>query len=229
MDDSDLHCAFEIKSEGDNVATFTGIASTSDQDSHHDIIEAGAFDPILTKQTPAGEMIPAVMMLRDHDRTNVIGGWKAFAQNGKNLVVEGQLDLEVTKARETYSLMKKGFLNGLSVGFDVPDRSYISWNDRTGVRHIKKAILRECSIVAFPANRHTNILRVKSEMDTWLKEREIDPEDFALLLSLVREARKSEDKKDLIKGIDGFAPIDTSAAAEKLNGLLLQLKGRFHG
>jgi len=190
---SDLDCSFEVKSEGDSVATFTGVASTSDTDSHNDIIEAGAFEPIETKLAPGGELIPNVMMLRDHDRSQVIGGWRSFEQHGKRLIVEGELALEVPKARETYALMKRGFLSGLSVGFAVTDRKHLMVDERTGRRTIKKALLQECSIVGFPANRNARITNVKTEIDALLADEgfdEVEGVGRLLLGLLLRDARK---------------------------------------
>jgi len=46
------------------------------------VIDPGAFEPI-----------GHVVMLRDHDHTQVIGGWKAFQQRGDELHVEGELNL----------------------------------------------------------------------------------------------------------------------------------------
>ena len=111
-----LDCAFETKGEGDGIATFIGIASSKETDSHNDIIEAGAFGAIDPRQ---------ILLLRDHDRTKVVGGWRRFNQDGRYLVGEGELVLQVREAAETYSLMKVGHLSGLSVGFQVPDREGI--------------------------------------------------------------------------------------------------------
>jgi hypothetical protein len=68
---SNYSCAFECRSERDGVATFTGIASTSCEDAYGTVIDPGAFEPI-----------GHVVMLRDHDHTQVIGCWKAFQQRG---------------------------------------------------------------------------------------------------------------------------------------------------
>ena len=40
------------------------------------------------------------LLLRDHDRTQRIGGWRKFTQEGRQLVVKGELCLVVAKARE---------------------------------------------------------------------------------------------------------------------------------
>ena len=145
-------CEFEAAEVKEETATFTGVASTDDVDAHGDVIEAGAFEPINAR---------SILMLRDHDRTQVIGGWSYFAQEGKYLTVEGELCLSVNKARETYALMKRGHLGGLSVGFNIPDRNAIK-QSRGGGSIISKAMLVECSIVGRPANKGARVINVKS-------------------------------------------------------------------
>jgi len=231
---TDLSCEFEIKSDGDNIAMFAGVASTSDVDYHNDIIAAGCFDPIPTKHAPDGKLIPDVMMLRDHERSEVIGGWHSFKQEGNRLLVEGELTLEVAKARETRALMKKGFLSGLSVGFGVKSLQDIEYDERTNRRTIKKAILRECSVVGFPANKRARVVSVKAEIADRLREYGMDETD--LLLQLLLRQPKAPDKKsdgsdfekkreDLIKAIDDFVPLDVTKAEETMRGLVAIMKG----
>lgn len=231
---SDFDCTFEVKSEDEKAATFSGIASTSDVDLVGDIIEPGAFDPIRTKTCPGGTVVPDVVMLRDHDRTEIIGGWRSFRQQGKHLHVEGELALEVSKARETHALMKRGYLSGLSVGFSVPDPNQVVYDGKTQRRHIKKAILRECSIVAFPANPQAKIVTVKSEIDDWMTEHGLSESD---LMELLREATKYQETPSISKGgglfdkiteIDGHKAIDDDMILSGLRGLLSQVKGYGH-
>jgi len=166
-----LCCEFETKEAKEETAAFSGVASTSDIDSHCDIIEAGAFDPIAKRAN--GE--PDVAMFRDHDRSQVVGGWRSVKQQGQQLIVEGELVLEVEKARETYALLKRGYLSGLSVGFNIPDRTGIKYDDKNGRRIIKKATLKECSIVSMPANINARVLNVKSELASCgLSDEEVD-------------------------------------------------------
>jgi len=184
MDYQHLNCAFETKDEKDDSATFSGVASTSDLDLQNDIIEAGAFDPIPHKSN--GE--PDVLMLRDHDRSQIIGGWSKFEQRGTELRVEGTLCLAVEKARETYALMKRRFLSGLSVGYSIRDRSAIKYDDRLGRRIIRKATLRECSIVGLPANRGARVLNVKSEFGDMLARCGLTDSDIEVLVNEGLEA-----------------------------------------
>jgi Escherichia/Staphylococcus phage prohead protease len=217
---SELICAFETKSVTDEVATFTGIASTSDVDAHNDVVEAGAFEPIARKAS--GE--PDVLMLRDHDRSSVIGGWKSFVQQGTQLFVEGELCLAVEKARETHVLIKKGYLSGISVGFNVPDGG-IKWDRSTGRRTIRKAILKECSIVALPANPGARITSVKSEIADFISTLGLDESDAELLIregfKALVDARAKDAKKpfgDVSYADPGYQddgkkryPVDTEA------------------
>jgi HK97 family phage prohead protease len=232
---SELSCSFETKAEDDHVATFTGVASTSDVDSDNDIIAAGAFDPIRTRSS--GE--PDVLMLRDHDRTQIVGGWKSFKQQGSQLLVEGQLCLQVEKARETYALLKRGFLSGLSVGFSVPNRDAIKV-ERNGRRIIQKATLRECSIVAMPANDGARVTGVKSaEASEFLTTCGLKDDDIRLLMDggidALIEARKDPQKPhgDVTYADPGYQsdgkkryPIDTEARVRAAWNYINQSRNR---
>jgi len=234
----DLNCVFETKDEKNDAATFTGVASTSDLDLQNDIIEAGAFDPIPHKAT--GE--PDVVMLRDHDRSNVVGGWTRFAQIGSELHVQGTLCLAVEKARETYALLKARYLTGLSVGYMIPDRSAVKYDDRNGRRIIKRATLKECSIVALPANRNARVLQVKSEFGDWLARCGLSDIDIDILVNdgldaLIDVRRKPdrngppEAKHDLDDDeLPSFlnVPTDEMRVKSEMRALLSQLKGRCH-
>ena len=178
MDYSELSCAYETKSERDDVATFTGIASTDDLDLQNEVIEAGAFDPIARKAN--GD--PDVSMLRDHDRTQVIGGWKSFSQQGRQLHVEGELCLAVARARETYALMKRGYLSGLSVGY-AASRDGIKYDTRNGKMYIKKATLKECSIVTRPANTNARVTNVKTDVADMLATCGLSESDIDILVN----------------------------------------------
>ncbi|MBR2141214.1 MAG: HK97 family phage prohead protease [Rickettsiales bacterium] len=61
--------------------------------------------------------------------------------------------------------MKGEFVNGLSIGYTVNDCYF----DKKNRRILTNINLKEISIVAFPANKHSNILYCKSN-DTELKK-----------------------------------------------------------
>lgn len=184
---------FETKSVSDDKATFTGIASTSDVDLGQDVIEPGAF----------GKSLNSVVLLRDHNASKVIGRLDQFEQDGKNLRVAGEIGFDTDVARETYALMKRGYLSGISPGF-VVKRDGVSWDEKDKVRHIKKAELVECSIVAIPANQRARVRNVKSLLE------KIGPHDFLFDLGFDEE----EVEVLVTKGFDALLRGETRRAPQ---------------
>ena len=80
-------------------------------DSYGDTIEPTAFDNVIKSgQKP--------LMFYQHDRWSLpIGVWEELRVDEKGLYVRGRLNLELEEAREVYSALKFGPLNGLSIGF----------------------------------------------------------------------------------------------------------------
>ncbi len=145
--------SLEIKSLN-KKGFFSGYASVFGViDNHDDIILEGAFSD-LTKN--AGE----IKLLWQHRADEPIGIFTHIEEDDNGLYVEGQLLLEIERAREAYALLKSGALKGLSIGFRVTD---FEIDDETEVRVIKKAELFEISLVTFPANDSAKILSVKSD------------------------------------------------------------------
>lgn len=208
----------------DDVALFTGIATTADRDLTDDVIEPGAFGNIVPKN---------VRMFRDHMREHLIGGWKKFEQQGKELHVEGEICLspDVPKGRETYALMKQGFLNGLSVGFRLGPGGAV-WDEKKQIRIIKKALLLECSIVALPANRGAKVVSVKglSSDDTrqWLRDNGMADDEIEVVMRKGFDALRQSRRLD-ISEIDGFkASNGGDSGDERLTALASQLKALLH-
>jgi len=225
---------FETKEVSDDVATFTGIASTSDVDLADDIIEPGAFGKIDAKH---------VAMLRDHNPSKLIGGWNQFEQDGKNLKVEGAISLGIDIGRETYTLMKQGFLSGLSVGFRI-NKGGVTFDETNGIRRIKRAKLIECSVVSVPAQPKARVRSVKSLLESrdsiieWLADNGFDDEEIAVIATKGFDALLRGEKAGGIRifEVDGFrksgtagtdaAPLDAAIAA--VRGLLNDVKGPSH-
>ncbi|MGE7371041.1 HK97 family phage prohead protease [Neorhizobium sp. NPDC001467] len=137
---------------GDGV--FCGYASVfGEVDLGRDTIERGAFRHSLVERG-AGQ----VRMLYQHDPAEPIGAWKTIREDARGLYVEGLLSPGVTRAREVFSLMKTGALDGLSIGF----RSVKARTDaKTGVRRILEAELWEISVVTFPMLPSARVSDVK--------------------------------------------------------------------
>jgi HK97 family phage prohead protease len=147
---------FEVKALAES-GMFEGMGSTyGNVDEGLDIVAPGCFSDSLIDWQSKGRM-PA--LLWQHSTREPIGAYKQIAESDAGLYVKGQLCLETQRGAEAYALMKMGALSGLSVGFMTREDSY---DQKTGVRTIKKADLFEISPVTFPMNDSARISSVKS-------------------------------------------------------------------
>lgn len=87
-------------------------------DDHGTITMPGCFTASLEKHRAAGTM---PKMLWQHDPTVPIGTWPSLAEDATGLLCSGQLLLDVDKAREAHALLKASAIDGLSIGFDLPE------------------------------------------------------------------------------------------------------------
>lgn len=132
---------------------FCGYASLFEKiDSQGDRVRQGAFEAGLKKNA-----VPK--MLWQHNVTEPIGQWNLIREDQKGLYVEGQLLLDLQKGREVYSLLKKGILDGLSIGCTVKQAQYC---EKDGTRDLQEIDLLEISLVTFPANSEAKVTSVKS-------------------------------------------------------------------
>lgn len=145
-------CALEIKTlDGEGV--FAGYASVFGVvDSQQDIILPGAFRATLTGRTSD------IKLLWQHDMREPIGIVEELLEDANGLYVKGRLLLEVTRAREAYTLLKQGVVSGLSIGYS-PTR----WkrDEKSGIRRLEALDLWEISLVTFPANEAARVTVVK--------------------------------------------------------------------
>ncbi|WP_287882749.1 MULTISPECIES: HK97 family phage prohead protease [Paracoccus] len=148
----------DIKSLGEK-GQFEGYASTfgGEPDSYGDIIAPGAFSDSLAAHSARGTM---PKMFWQHDPREPIGKWLKAAEDGHGLLVTGQLNMGVQRAREAYELLKAGDIDGLSIGYRI--QGYEVDEDRE-VWTLTKLDLREVSIVSIGANENATIAAVKSE------------------------------------------------------------------
>lgn len=154
-----LIAPIEIKSTTSD-GSFSGYAAVfNNVDLGRDVILPGAFSEV--KTTRDGKVRIALY----HDLHRLLGK-ASFEQDDRGLRVEGQLNLDVSYARDAYALMKSGELDGLSVGFDIPYGG-ATFEDRNGdyVRIIKQAVLWEFSLVPFGMNPDALVENVKTIRD----------------------------------------------------------------
>jgi len=141
---------FEVKSI-DEQGVFEGYADEfNNEELGGDIIEPGAFKKTLKEN-------PKMPILWQHDPREPIGVTLEAYEDDKGLRVKGQLNLETTKGREAYALLKQGALKGLSIGYDAVKEL---WEGTT--RRLKEIRLWEWSLVTFPMNLQAQVTAVKA-------------------------------------------------------------------
>lgn len=149
-------CGFEIKDVSTN-GTFAGYGSVYGIiDQGDDVVAPGCFADSLLDSAAKGIM-PA--MLWQHRAGEPCGAYTAMKEDATGLYVEGKLALKTQRGAEAYELMQMKAISGLSIGFMTREDSF---DQKTGVRTIKKGDLWEVSLVTFPMNDSARVSAVKS-------------------------------------------------------------------
>lgn len=133
-----------VKAFGDapEDGRFRGVLSTyGNIDEVGDICEPGCYDSSISKRGVKRTL------LWQHNWNEPIGSFEVTSTENE-LSIEGSFNMDVSKGREGYALLKRGDINGLSIGFTIQDYEY----DADGIRHLKTVDLWEGSLVTFPAN-----------------------------------------------------------------------------
>jgi HK97 family phage prohead protease len=147
---------FDLKAVSD-TGVFSGYGSVYGViDDGEDVVSPGCFTESLSDWAKKGRM-PA--LLWQHSAREPIGAYTKIAEDATGLFVEGKLALKTQRGAEAYELLQMKALSGLSIGFITREDSY---DQKTGVRTIKKADLWECSVVTFPMNDQARIGAVKT-------------------------------------------------------------------
>jgi HK97 family phage prohead protease len=147
---------FDLKAVSD-TGVFSGYGSVYGVvDDGEDVVSPGCFTESLADWAKKGRM-PA--LLWQHSAREPIGAYTKIAEDATGLFVEGKLALKTQRGAEAYELLQMKALSGLSIGFITREDSY---DQKTGVRTIKKADLWECSVVTFPMNDQARIGAVKT-------------------------------------------------------------------
>lgn len=171
MSRKDIDFHFEFKDLGPDAEKKFGYfegygAIFGNKDHVNDIIAQGAFVETLKK-----DGMPS--LLWQHDSECVIGKFTEAYEDERGLYMKGEINLDVQKGLEAYSLLKQGAMKGMSIGYLTQDYHY---DQTTGVRTLKKVKLLEVSIVTFPANDKAKVTAVKfipktiREFENWLRD-----------------------------------------------------------
>lgn len=208
----------------DEAGSIEGYASVYyGTDSYGDTIVKGAFDDCVNAEEKP-------KMFFNHDRCSVpIGKWEEVTADDRGLYVKGRLNLEVSQAKDVYSAVKAGDIDGFSVCMMIDPAHYTlkDANDQWGggfIEHVEA--LPEISVVTFPADKSARIAKVKSA----------DFEPFTRLSDFERFLRDAGFSKSVATGfISRFKAValaqgDPDAAAkaetndEELSAILARIR-----
>ena len=138
----------------EQLGTFEGYASVfGNIDEQGDIVDKGAF----AKTIQENGKVPLIWQ---HKPQEPIGVALSLIEDSRGLKMQGQLNLDVMRGKEAYSLLKQGAIRGLSIGYDVVKKTADN-----GVRRLKEVRLWEISLVTFPANTQAVVVSVKEDSD----------------------------------------------------------------
>lgn len=170
----------------DDAGTFEGYASVFDfKDYHNDVVCCGAFQEAVDN-FKAGKNFPK--LLWQHDPKHIIGTWLEIREDDKGLFVKGKLFRESRLGREVYDLLKKGALDGLSIGFQTVKERL---DEQTQTRFIEHVILHEISLVTFGANARARVLSVKQFNK---QERKMNHQDITAISEKIENTVKTLDR-----------------------------------
>ena len=148
-------CQLKFASEG--TGEFEGYASVyHSNDAVNDTIVPGAF----SKSLESGRNIKLFQNHKQHEVP--VGDWISLTEDSRGLRAVGKIDLNHKDGPTVYSALKRGAMDGLSVGFTMADDDFEMKND--GGRIIKNLDLMEISVVNFPCEGQARISAVKADL-----------------------------------------------------------------
>lgn len=152
----------QLKFSNKDAGEFQGYASVFDSnDQINDTIKPGAFKQSLQKGLPK--------MFINHDHSAIpVGDWLDMKEDKTGLFATGRIDMNHRDGLTAYSALKRGAMDGMSIGFQMNAGDYEAKED--GGRLIKNVELFEVSIVNFPMESGARISDVKFEDLTSLKD-----------------------------------------------------------
>lgn len=207
---------FETKLVDDSGA-FSGYGAVfNNTDNGGDIILPGAFAKNLSDWRAKGKW---PKMLWGHDPDMPIGMWTEMREDSHGLYVEGKLFIkDVQKARETYTFLKAGALDGLSIGY----RTVAADRTDTGLRHIKEVELWEVSVVSFPMNTAASVTSVKNFNPRTLEralrdEANLSSNDAVMVVGILKKHLQSDSG-------DTTSSSDRDGLDEGMNDLLALIR-----
>lgn len=148
--------------DGLDEGQFTAYASVfGNVDSYGDVVMPGAFAKTLVEWAKSGDPIPLLFGHNMSDPDFNIGHVVSAEEDAVGLKVTCQIDLEGTKGKQTYRMLKGRRIRQMSFAYDEIE-SGPATHDGEHVWELRELKLYEVSVVTIGANQETEILAVKS-------------------------------------------------------------------
>ena len=146
---------WEIREAGDGMS-FTGYAAVFNSASQPlpfvETIAPGAFSRTLGSRNN-------IRMLVNHNCDKPLASTRSktlrLSEDSSGLLVDADLPLDVSYARDLSVLLRNKIVDGMSFGFSVP-RGGDDWNEDGSQRTLNQVRLHEVSVVTFPAYESTS-------------------------------------------------------------------------
>jgi HK97 family phage prohead protease len=173
------HLMKAVRFKAEDVAedgTFTGYGSVFNvEDGGGDIVMPGAFAASLAEHARRGT---TVKLLWQHRSDEPIGVWLDIREDNHGLVCRGQIISSFDRGRQALELMRRGAIDGLSIGYECkvwewdadgetqgseygPMMGPYGCYPSQGIRRLKEIDLWEVSVVTFPMNVDARVDTVK--------------------------------------------------------------------
>jgi hypothetical protein len=145
-----------LKFANKDTGVFEGYASVfNSTDKVGDTILPGAFMSSISKRLPK--------MFVNHKQSDVpVGDWTDMKEDEHGLKAKGVIDLNHKDGPTVFSALKRGAMDGLSIGFTMSEGDFEKKSE--GGRNIKNMNLMEASIVNFPCEGQALITAVKADI-----------------------------------------------------------------
>lgn len=153
--------SLSIKNVESETGIISGYASTFNNiDAYGETVRPGAFTESLNQHSTDAIPVP---LLFEHSRSldSHVGVILTATEDATGLLITAQLDMETESGRKAFSLAKGRRITGMSIGFMAIETA-LEQLEGQDVLAIKRADLREISLVLNPADEYARVTSVKS-------------------------------------------------------------------
>jgi len=134
-------------------------------DSYGDVVQKGAFEATLKEWAESGNFLPVLFGHNMADPDYNIGHVLEATEDERGLRVLAQLDLESAKGAQVHRMLKGRRISQMSFAYDVIKGTW-GQLDGVDVYELHEVKIYEVSLVTIGANQETEILAVKTAMES---------------------------------------------------------------